>query len=430
MSGQRVWLLALLLAGSGCSLLQLDQQMQQARQELLLVAGQLQASDSGRSALVTLLDQQGKLVAYRIAAPGESFYFTEAAASYQLLAFDDRNGNFILDPDEPRHWLPRARGAALEVQPEPAERERLNRLNLLHLAASDLQPAPPLDLSLELLYREQPRLQRSYLQPVRFDDPRFDEEQVRLGAWQPLTFIREPGYGLYLLAPWDEDKEPIFLVHGINASPRAWQKLVAGLDLQRFQPVLFHYPSGLPLHNSAYMLSVGIRDVQLRHAPQRVHLFAHSMGGLVARRALQLLSADDSQPLCLFITLATPWGGHPAAATGLQQVPLEIPVWRDMAPGSRYLQTLFASPLPSHIRQWLLVSYGGSKRRLGGPNDGVVPLASELRSAAQDEAERLYLLDDSHSGILRSARSSELLGRALASLPAQGCQPNPQTARR
>lgn len=423
MAGLRLLLLALLLSSSACSLLKLDQEMQQARQELLLVAGQLQSSDSGRSALVALLDQQGKLVAYRIAAPGESFYFTEAPAAYQLLAFDDRNGNFILDRDEPRHWLPHARGTALRVQPEPAERERLSRLNPLHLDASDLQPAPPLDLSLELLYREQPRLQRNYLQVVRFDDPRFDEQQVRLGAWQPLTFMRELGYGLYLLAPWDADKEPVFLVHGINSSPRVWQELAANLDLERFQLVLFHYPSGLPLNNSAYMLSVGIRDVQLRHAPQRLHVFAHSMGGLVARRALQLLSAEDSRPLCLFITLATPWGGHPAAATGLQQVPLEIPVWKDMAPGSRYLQTLFASPLPPHIRQWLLVSYGGGSRLLSEPNDGVVPLASELRAAAQDEAERLYLLDESHTGILRSARGSELLGRALGSLPAQGCQP-------
>lgn len=425
MAGLRMLLLILLLASSGCSLLELDQEMQQARQELLLVAGQLQTSDSGRSALVTLLDQQGKLVAYRIAAPGESFYFTEAPATYQLLAFDDRNGNFILDRDEPRHWLPRVQGATLSVQPEPAERERFSRLNPLHLTASDLGPAPPLDLSLDLLYREQPRLQRNYLQPVRFDDPRFDEEQVHLGAWQPLTFMRELGYGLYLLAPWDEDKEPIFLVHGINASPRVWQELAASLDLQRFQLVLFHYPSGLPLSNSAYMLSLGLRDVQLRHAPQRVHVFAHSMGGLVARRALQLLNKNESRQLCLFITLATPWGGHPAAATGLQQVPLEIPVWKDMAPGSRYLQTLFASPLPAHIRQWLLVSYGGNKRLLTEPNDGVVPLASELRTAAQDEAEQLYLLDESHTGILRSARSGELLGRALGSLPVQGCQPSP-----
>jgi pimeloyl-ACP methyl ester carboxylesterase len=423
MTGLRTLLVVLLLSGSGCSLLKLDQQMQQARQELLLIAGQLQTAQSGRSALVALLDQQGKLVTYRIAAPGESFYFTEAAATYQVLAFDDSNGNFILDGDEPRHWLPQPQVAALSVQPEPAERARLSRLNPLHLNADDLAPAPPLDLSLELLYREQPRLQRNYLQPVRFDDPRFDEQQTQLGAWQPLSFIREVGYGLYLLAPWDKHKEPIFLVHGINSSPQVWRELAASLDLQGMQLVLFHYPSGLPLNNSAYMLSLGLRDLQLRHAPQRMHMFAHSMGGLVARRALQLLDeGGGSQRLCLFITLATPWDGHPSAATGLEQVPLEVPVWRDMAPGSRYLQSLFATPLPAHIRQWQLVSYAGNTRLLSEPNDGVVPLASELRAAAQDEAERLYLLEENHTSILHSARSKELLERALNSLPDQGCK--------
>ncbi|MGB4072645.1 esterase/lipase family protein [Pseudomonas sp.] len=421
MTGIRISLAILLLASSGCSLLKLDKEMQQARQELLLIAGQLQASDSGRSALVTLLDAQGKLVNYRIAAPGEIFYFTEAPASYQLLAFDDRNGNFILDHDEPRHWLPKAQGAPISVQPEPEERARLGRLNPLRLATTDLQPAPALDLSLALLYREQPRLQRNYLQPVNFDDPRFNEANVRLGAWQPLTFMRELGYGLYLLAPWDKDKEPIFLVHGINSSPRVWQELAANLDLQRFQLVLFHYPSGLPLNNSAYMLSVGMRDLQLRHAPRRMHVFAHSMGGLVARRAVQLLSADDGQKLCLFITLSTPWDGHPSAASGAD-VPLDIPVWRDMAPGSSYLQSLFATPLPTHMRQWLLVSYGGNTRMLAEPNDGVVPLASELRAAAQDEAERLYLLDETHTSILNNARSTALLERALDSLPTEGCK--------
>src|SRR3989338_1274577 len=424
MNGLRLLLATLLLSSGGCSLLELDQQMQEARQELVLIPGLLQNSDSGRSALVALLDAHGKLVGYRIAAPGEVFYFTEAPAPYQLLAFDDRNGNFALDSDEPRHWGPPAQSAPLHVQPEPAGPPRLGRLNSLHLTANDLVPAPALNLSLELLQREQPRMQRNYLQTVKFDDPRFDEQQISLGAWQPLTFMREVGYGLYLLAPWDEDKEPVFMVHGINSSPRDWQALATSLDLKGYQLVLYHFPSGLPLNNSAYMLSAGIRDLQLRHAPRRMHVLAHSMGGLVARRALQLLSEDESQRLCLFITLSTPWDGHPAAATGLKQVPLEVPVWRDMAPGSTYLQALFARPLPPSIRQWMLVSYGGNSRLLTEPNDGVIPLASELRAAAQDEAERLYLLDESHTGILHSPRSTALIDRALSSFPARGCSPS------
>ena len=134
----------------------------------------------------------------------------------------------------------------------------------------------------------------------------------------------------------------------------------------------------------------------------------------------------NSQPtakaaLCLLLTLATPWGGHPSAATGAARVPLDVPVWRDMAPGSAFLQQLFATPLPAHVRQWQLVAYAGNSRMIAEPNDGSVPLASQLLPAAQDETERLYLVEENHTGIMRSPRSQALLRRALASLPAEGC---------
>ncbi len=416
-----VWLAALLVAIAGCSLIKVDSEMQQARTDLVLIAGQLAGSDSGHGALIALLDAQGKLLSYRIAAPGEDFYFTQAPGDYQLLAFDDRNGNFFLDADEPRQWLPAAHRARLHVQPDAATRKRLSQANLIQLRNGDLAQAPAVDLRLQVLHREQPRMQRNYLQPVSFADPRFNLASTELGAWQPLTFLRDIGYGLYLLAPWDKTKEPIFLVHGINSSPSDWQQVAANIDTERFQLVLFHYPSGVPLNNSAYMLSVGIRDVERRYGPARLHVIAHSMGGLVARRALQMLKGEDAQSLCLFVTLSTPWDGHPSAASGLNNVPLEVPVWKDMAPGSGYLQQLFATRLPAHIRQWLLVSYGGNSRLLPEPNDGVVPLASQLRSSAQDEARQIYLLNEDHTSILHSKRTRQLLDRALRSLPAQGC---------
>ncbi|AYC34745.1 alpha/beta hydrolase [Pseudomonas cavernae] len=412
----------LALASAGCSLLQLDEQLKEAHQQLVRISGQVLPDSLAQPTLVALLDRQDKLQLYRIVEPGGAFQFSVPKGDYQLLAFIDRNANFVLDPAEPRRWLRQVHGAALgspaeSGTPAPAT-------YALGLASSDLYPAPPLDLSLARLYRDQPRLRHNYLQQVDFDDPRFSPQRVSQGAWQPLDFLREVGYGLYLLQPWDKHKEPVVLVHGINDSPRAWRQLVDSLDPQRFQPLLFHYPSGVSLNDSAYLLSEAIRDVQLRHSPTRVHVVAHSMGGLVARRALQLLGADDgSARLCLFLTLATPWDGHPAAAEGLAHAPVVAPAWRDLAPGSRYLQDLFATPLPAHIRQWLLVSYGGNRRLLAQPNDGVVPLASELRPAAQDEAEHLYLLHESHTSILRSARSRALIERALGSLPAKGCHP-------
>jgi hypothetical protein len=107
----------------------------------------------------------------------------------------------------------------------------------------------------------------------------------------------------------------------------------------------------------------------------------------------------------------------------VKNAPVNVPVWRDMAPGSPYLRSLFAAPLPEHLRQWQLVAYTGNSRMIAEPNDGTVPLASELLPAAQDEAERLYLIEANHTGILHHARSVALLQRALDSLPAKGCAP-------
>jgi pimeloyl-ACP methyl ester carboxylesterase len=409
-----------LLAGllAGCQLLDLDRQLHSAQRELLLVPGQLQGE---RQALVVLLDANDALVGYRIVAPDEQFYFSVERGDYRLLAFVDDNHNFRLDPGEPRHFLPAADAVALRLQPTPAQRAELAGLNRLAPRRDDGSVVPAADLSLGRLYREHPRLRHNYLQVVEFDDPRFDPARIEQGAWRPLDFVREVGYGLYLLRPWQAGREPVVLVHGINDSPRSWRQLAAAIDPQRFQVLLYHYPSGSPLNNSAYLLSEALRDVQLRHGAPRFHLLAHSMGGLVARRSVQLLGpGGDSADLCLFMTLSTPWDGHPAAARGVARAPVVAPVWRDMAPGSRYLQELFATPLPAQARHWLLASYQPGGRQ---PSDGVVPLASQLRAAAQDGAQRLFVLEESHTGILLSQRSQALLRRALDELPAAGCGP-------
>lgn len=421
MRRSRWLLLALLMPLSACNLLHLGKQMQQVERDLMLVPGRLH---SDQTALVVLLDERGETLGYRVVPPAELFYFSVEQGNYQLLAFVDSNTNFRLDPGEPRHWLAPARTVAARLQPSAEQRAALTEHNVLNPQPDDGAAVPAADLSLGRLYREHPRLRHNYLQVVDFDDPRFDQARIEQGAWRPLDFVREIGYGLYLLRPWQDGLEPVILIHGISDSPRRWRELAAAIDPQRFQVLLYHYPSGLPLNNDAYLLSEALRDLQLRYDPPRLHLLAHSMGGLVARRTAQLLRAGEGdRKLCLLLTLATPWGGHPAAANGAARVPVDVPIWRDMAPGSAFLQQLFATPLPRHIRQWQLAAYAGNSRLIAEPNDGSVPLASQLLPTAQDETARLYLVEENHTGIMHSARSQALLRRALDSLPEQGCTP-------
>ena len=87
--------------------------------------------------------------------------------------------------------------------------------------------------------------------------------------------------------------------------------LVEGLDRTRFQPWFFFYPSGLPLEQSAAVLSsileVAVQDLGLH----RVAIVAHSMGGLVAYSAVSMLCRDGLPDwLALFVSIATPYGGQ------------------------------------------------------------------------------------------------------------------------
>ena len=66
------------------------------------------------------------------------------------------------------------------------------------------------------------------------------------------------------------------------------------------------------------------------------------MRGLVARGfILRYLEAAPQSAIPLFVTLATPWGGHQAAARGVQYAPAVVRSGYDMAPDSRYVRELF-----------------------------------------------------------------------------------------
>ncbi|MEE4135398.1 MAG: hypothetical protein V2I32_04920, partial [Desulforhopalus sp.] len=56
-----------------------------------------------------------------------------------------------------------------------------------------------------------------------FDDPVFSQDNGALGFWKPLSFLKEVGYGIYFLEPFDPDKIPVIMVHGANGTPLGWR---------------------------------------------------------------------------------------------------------------------------------------------------------------------------------------------------------------
>jgi pimeloyl-ACP methyl ester carboxylesterase len=111
--------------------------------------------------------------------------------------------------------------------------------------------------------------------------------------------------GLMLIRPYERDKIPVVMVHGLASSPLAWVAMVNELlsdprIQERYQFFLYMYPTGIPVPIAA----AGLRDT-LQQAEQtfrieggkpdpafyRMVLLGHSMGGLLSH-AMSVSSGD------------------------------------------------------------------------------------------------------------------------------------------
>lgn len=269
-------------------------------------------------------------------------------------------------------------------------------------------------------------------------DPRFKAENGEKGLWRPLDFILDVQPGVYFLADYDKDKIPVLFVHGVSGTPLHFKYLIEHLDQGRFQPWVYYYPSGARLDAIAKHLNQVVAKLHVKHKFDKVFVVAYSMGGLVSRAYIlghYRGNCDDTgeehcvragkPQIPLFVSISTPWGGHEAAETGVKYAPAVIRSWRDVAPNSDFLRQIFYEtdpktrqvrrrPLPEHMSHHLLFGFKRNDLLPGVSGDAVITLASQLRWEAQQDAERIYGFDCSHTGIITSPDVSELLNRILA----------------
>jgi pimeloyl-ACP methyl ester carboxylesterase len=100
--------------------------------------------------------------------------------------------------------------------------------------------------------------------------------------------------GLMLLRPFEPDKIPVVMVHGLMSSPLAWIPMINELlrkpeIQQRYQFFLYVYPTGVPVPIAASYLRDALMDARRQFDPQgtnpafgRMVLLGHSMGGLLS----------------------------------------------------------------------------------------------------------------------------------------------------
>lgn len=105
--------------------------------------------------------------------------------------------------------------------------------------------------------------------------------------------------GIYLKEPYDPDKIPVLLVHGLLSSPLTWRDVINDLRADptlrdRYQFWKFMYPSGLPMPRSAAYLRECLADVRAAVDPDgdgdrldAMVVVGHSMGGLLTKSLTQ-----------------------------------------------------------------------------------------------------------------------------------------------
>jgi len=117
-----------------------------------------------------------------------------------------------------------------------------------------------------------------------------ENQPQRLGF---IRMIRPAKYAftarLLHLQPYDRNKIPVLMIHGLQDTPATWAPLLNELrsDPQinrRYQFWVYNYPSGYPFPYSAELLREELDRVNKTYPDhKKIILIGHSMGGLVAR---------------------------------------------------------------------------------------------------------------------------------------------------
>lgn len=363
--------------------------------------------------------RKNEIVAMRtLAAPSDAYEVFLPQGLYELYVFADRDRNGRFERDE---LVGRsAPGQPVSVMPQhSADGVVVNGPAI----AVDAGSAAVADFRVRVRVR-----MNGHLHPS-LDEEFFDPKFGNAGLYNPAALLAHTQGFLFGLEGYDENKTIILFVHGISGTPRDWKYFVDGMDRQRYQPLFFYYPSGLPLDTLGSVLTQVIvsLDGGSQKGSGRIVLAAHSLGGLASLSALQKLHAEGMpRSLALYVSFSTPYGGDDSAQTWVGRMPAVVPVWKDVARGSDFLANLARQPYPSAVPFYLFFSYNDpSTFKLGESSDGVVALRSQLEPAIQAMATKVLGFDETHQGLLSSERVRDAFYRLVdASVPAPGTARN------
>jgi pimeloyl-ACP methyl ester carboxylesterase len=398
----RIALLALSVMAGGCGLLEAHQQMGRL-DAAVYFTGIVETENEARGPIVVVLYKLGgspEPVFLDVVPRSRGVYHLAAPPGrYGILAFEDVNRDMAYQVGEPS-VLYEGSPLSLDALNDPPS----SATGLGHIRIPSSAPPRALPAGFDEGYAALVKWRNEgFGAQASIDEGRFAPGRVREGLFQPLHFIAEGRAGLFMLEPYDPKRIPVIFVHGLGGSPRDWEFVVDKLDRTRFQPWVFFYPSGFSIGLSSLILNNAFDELQHQYGFTTSVVVAHSMGGLVARGALNIIQREGrTVPVHHVVTISTPWQGV-AAARWADIGPTRVPgSWLDMAPNSTFLNELAVVPRPADIRYTLFFGYGGRSRFVSGNNDGSVSLQSVLAPDMQSRADVVYGFDEDHGSILRS----------------------------
>ena len=328
--------------------------------------------------------------------------------THNIVAFGDKNKNLIYDKREPAGQI-----LSAEQVSTPAGGVAGN----LDIVITE-QNSHKIDLPVES--KMPPKEYKGFHSTcpgaiANMDDFVFSDEYGKRGFWTGLEFFKEIGGNVYFLEVYDPTKIPILFVHGAAGSPQNWQTFFESIDRNKYQPWFFYFPSGSSIDSMSYLLFWKLQNLQTKYKFKELCITAHSMGGLVVH-SFMVNYGFLFPSITNFISISTPWGGEELAEIGVKYSPAVIPAWRDMQPGSEFINSIFRKKIPPAVDYYLFFWHKGNRNILRPNNDKAVTLASQLDQRSQRDAKMLYGFNEDHVSILSSKQVISQYNAILADI--------------
>ena len=401
----RFWAVSLLLflsSASGCSLKEISEQATLA-DNFGTIRGRINVVSNQKGPVMVLRfwDQDGIPVLQRsiTASANGEYEFPAIPGKHYIAAYIDVNKDGQYQPEEHGNYY----GSPSTIEIGDKQIVTVDTLTISGPFPTPAAEIKPVDRSVAAW--------KNIGRVVTLDDPRFTLDNYTLGLWKPFDFLEQAEGGLFLLHEYQENKVPVLFVHGVSGGPTLWTEVVESLNKEHFQPWFLYYPSGLRLDMISDYLVEAVSRLQDEYKFKKLYVVAHSMGGLVTRSFVKKYLERDprnAQILRLVMTVNSPMAGMSAAASGVKHSPIVVPSWRDVEPGSEFLQGIHNWQWPGEIPLHIVIAYLD-----GESGDGVVPLQSQAPPKLQSEATRIYIFNNEHTETLRDKAFHTTLNQIL-----------------